>query len=380
MAAPDDVISGRAWEQFCDSLKRAGAQVLRAEAPASGLDRAEGFRYLTRLLRLGLEMHLEYADPDFPGFFAPSHETAKIGADNPDNLYLMARLNGRHEYVVRGERGTVSYLSFGTQRGGYESNGRMEQTGFLDGADLAVDADGRFEVVLGGPRRPGNWVALAPDSNALIVRQTFLDRARERPARLSIARRDAGQQPAPLSPERLERGLRSAAAFVEGTSRLFADWAAGYQRHVNQLPPADQAVCQSVGGDPNIFYYHSYWKLAPHEALLVRLPRIPDCRFWNLQVNNYWMESLDYRHHRISVNKHSARLDADGGATIVIAHRDPRNPAWPNWLDTAGHDCGTLCLRWVGAAQPIHPTTETIPLGSDPISQAHESKARFVRS
>jgi hypothetical protein len=101
--APDDVISGRAWEQFCDSLKRAGAQVLRAEAPASELDRAEGYRYLTRLLRLGLEMHLEYADPDFPGFFAPSHETAKIGADNPDNLYLMARLNGRHEYVVRAE-------------------------------------------------------------------------------------------------------------------------------------------------------------------------------------------------------------------------------------------------------------------------------------
>jgi hypothetical protein len=117
--APDDVTSGRAWEEFCDSLKRAGAQVLRAEAPASELDRAEGFRYLTRLLRLGLEMHLEFADPDFPGFFAPSHETAKIGGDNPDNLYLMARLNGRHQYVVRGERGTVPYLSFGTQRGGY---------------------------------------------------------------------------------------------------------------------------------------------------------------------------------------------------------------------------------------------------------------------
>jgi hypothetical protein len=191
----DDVISGRAWEQFCDSLKRAGTQVLRPEAPASELDRAEGYRYLTRLLRLGLEMHLEYADPDFPGFFAPSHETAKIGADNPDNLYLMARLNGRHEYVVRGERGTAPYLSFGTPRGGYESNGRMEQTGFLDGADLQVDADGRFEVVLGARRRPGNWVALAPDSNALIVRQTFLDRAREQPARLSIARLDAGERP-----------------------------------------------------------------------------------------------------------------------------------------------------------------------------------------
>ena len=26
---------------------------------------------------------------------SPSHETAKIGADNPDNLYQYARLDGR---------------------------------------------------------------------------------------------------------------------------------------------------------------------------------------------------------------------------------------------------------------------------------------------
>lgn len=380
MPARDDVISGRAWEQFCDSLKRAGAQVLRAEAPASELDRAEGFRYLTRLLRLGLEMHLEHADPDFPGFFAPSHETAKIGADNPDNLYLMARLNGRHEYVVRGERGTAPYLSFGTQRGGYESNGRMEQTGFLDGADLQVDAAGRFELVLGAQRRPGNWVRLEPDSNALIVRQTFLDRAREQPARLTIARRDAGEHPAPLSAERLDRGLRAAAAFVGGTSRLFADWAQGYQAHPNQLPPADQALCQSVGGDPNIHYYHSYWTLAPHEALLIRIPRIPDCRFWNLQVNNYWMESLDYRHHRISVNAHTAKVNPDGSVGIAVAARDPQRADCPNWLNTAGHACGTLCLRWVGATQPVHPVTETLQLGSDPDFQVHEFKDRILRS
>ena len=94
MSVEDDVVSGRTWAEFCDTLKHAGQQILRPEAPASALDRAEGFRYLSRLLRIGLEMHLEFADPDFPGFFAPSHETAKIGADNPDNLYLMARLNG----------------------------------------------------------------------------------------------------------------------------------------------------------------------------------------------------------------------------------------------------------------------------------------------
>src|SRR5215467_3368985 len=145
MTVEQDVISGRLWEEFCDTLKRAGQQILRPEAPTDVLDRAEGFRYLSRLLRIGLEMHLEFADPDFPGFFMPSHETGKIGADNPDNLYLMGRLSGKHDYVIRGNRGSVYYLSFGTQKGGYETNGRMEQTGFIDSNQLKVEADGSFE-------------------------------------------------------------------------------------------------------------------------------------------------------------------------------------------------------------------------------------------
>jgi hypothetical protein len=355
------VVSGQTWDEFCDALKRAGQQVLRPEAPVSELDRAEGWRYLTRLLRIGLEMHLECADPDFPAFFMPSHETGKIGADNPDNLYLMARINGRNEYLLRGTRGTVSYLSIGTQKGGYEADGKMEQTGFLDSNDLVLDSEGRFEIVVSAERPAGaaNWLRIEAASNAVLVRQTFLDRRAEQPAVLSIARRGSDARPAPLSAERIQRSLGNTAKFVEGTATLFANWAQSYLPLPNQLPPANQALCQSVGGDPNIFYYHSYWQLAPDEALVIHFERIPDCRFWNLQINNWWMESLDYRHHRIHHNKHSARHDADGGVTLVLSHRDPGHA---NWLETAGHDKGTMCLRWVGASEPVHPSTRVVKL------------------
>ncbi len=358
MAATDDVktkvLSGEVWDAFCDSLKRAGQQVLRAEAPADELNRAEGFRYLTRLLRIGLEMHLEFADPDFPGFFLPSHETGKIGADNPDNLYAFAKINGANDYRIHGTRGSVNYLTIGSQKGGYETDGKMEQTGFIDATSLQVDAEGRFEIVLSATPQAGNWLRLEPASNAVIVRQTFVDRQNERPAQLNIERIAAASTPKPLSAERLEQGLSRATAFVEGTATLFANWSQSYLAHPNQLPPADQALCQRVGGDPNIFYYHSYWQLAADEVLVIHLARIPECRLWNLQINNWWMESLDYRHHRIHHNQHSATLDADGGVTLVLAHSDPDHA---NWLDTAGHAQGTWCFRWVGASEHIHPTT-----------------------
>ena len=357
------LLSGETWAAFCETLRRSGEQILRSEAPRDAFTRAEGFRYLSRLLRIALEMHVEFADADFPGFFSPSHETAKIGADNPDNLYQYARLNGAHEYRISGTRGTVAYLSFGTQKGGYETDGKMLQTGFIDSEHMQVQADGSFEIVLSAQRHEGNWLPMEPATNALVVRQTFLDRKAEKPAQLKIERIGSQSRPAPLDPLRLHDGLQRAAAFVEQTSRIFADWAQGYQAHANALPPADQAVCQAAGGDPNIFYYHTYWALEDDEALVIDVESVPECDFWNVQVNNYWMESLDYRYHRICLNKHSARLREDGGVTLVLSARDP---GVPNWLETAGHRNGTLCLRWVGAKMtaqaPVHPVTRVVKL------------------
>lgn len=53
---------GRSWEEFCDTLKAAGRVILAEGAPDDELNRAEGFRYLGRLTRAGLEAFLEYAD------------------------------------------------------------------------------------------------------------------------------------------------------------------------------------------------------------------------------------------------------------------------------------------------------------------------------
>ena len=345
------VASGAAWDEFCDSLKQAGRVITAEGSPRDLLDRAEGFRYLSRLARAALETFLEYGDPQAPALHRPVHETAKIGADNPDNYYQRAAISGRHEYRIRGRRGTVHYLGFGANSPGVASSGDSRQSGYLEAADLEIAPDGSFEIALSCEPRPGNWLRLSPETDSLIVRQTFLDRERETPAELAIERVDGGGPPRPLSAERLDAGLRGAAGLVNGCAALFASWVRGFERHPNALPRFDPAVSLGAGGDPNIAYYHSYWSLASDEALVIEVVP-PECEHWNFQLDNWWMESLDYRYHRIHLNKHTARLEPDGSVRVVVAHEDP---GLPNWIETAGHRHGTMCWRWIGAKQHPEP-------------------------
>ncbi|MDP6979558.1 MAG: hypothetical protein QF570_13310 [Myxococcota bacterium] len=104
------VLNGQTWDEFCDALKEAGQIVQSKAAPDNAFDKAEGYRYLTRLLRAGLESFLEHGDPDFPQLRCPVHTTIKIGADNPDNYYQTCSINPGNDYLIKGTRGTVDYL------------------------------------------------------------------------------------------------------------------------------------------------------------------------------------------------------------------------------------------------------------------------------
>jgi hypothetical protein len=358
-----NILSPDVWRDFCRRLETAGDIVTGAEAAANPLDRAEGYRYLTRLLRIALDMQLEHADPDFPGFYAASHETAKIGADNPDNIYMNATVSGARRYRIRGTRGNVPILSFGTKANRYAIDGTMASTGELDSAGMAIASDGSFEIIVSREKVGGNWLPLADDSSMVIVRQTFLDRANEVPAVVTIEAIDGPAHPAPLSADTLAAALERTTAFVAGTARTFVQWTEDFRANQrNRLATTDQTPFFRAGGDPTIFYLHGWWQLEPGEMLRIDT-RVPACSFWNFQLDNYWMESLDYRHHRIHVNGRSARLNGDGTLTLIVA---PHDPGFGNWIDTAGHHQGTMLLRWFGADDHPIPETRIIPLDDRP--------------
>jgi hypothetical protein len=296
----DPVRTGQAWSEFCRALEQAGQVVLADSAPDTPLDRAEGFRYLTRLTREMLYSCIENADPDFPRFH--QLDLVKIGADNPDNVYLSANIRGDRSYRITGRRGTIAYFSIGSKANRYAKDGTMASTGELSDADLIAEPDGSHEIIASAERRGRNWLPLAPDSTGLVVRQTYLDRATEVPGSWHIERIDG-----PTGPE--------------------------------------------------IFYLHGYWQLEPDQVWLIQT-EVPDCPYWNFQLNNWWMESLDHRG-RVTVNKRTARLDPDGRLTLVVADRDPGTG---NWIDTCGHRCGTALLRWLGADTHPIPTCRVVSL------------------
>ena len=352
------VISGASWAQFCDALKAAGAEVLRPETPATELDRAEGWRYLTRLTRVGLEMMLEFGNPDFPVFYQASNTTLKIGGDNPDNVYWNATIAGDRDYRLRGTRGTVRYLSFATKANRYAIDGTLASTGELDAPSLEVNPDGTFEVLVSRNRQPGNWLPMSADSTMLLVRNTILDRERETPAIMSIERIGGPAKPAPLTAARIERSLLATAAFVKGTAHTFADWVQGFKANPNQLATLDQTMFFRAGGDPNIFYLHGYWASRADGALVIEVGP-PGGDFGNFRLDNSGLESLDYRYAPVWVNSHTANYNADGSATITIARE---NRGFANWMDTDGHGSGSMLLRWTRASSHPVPQCRVVKL------------------
>lgn len=356
------VVSGKSWDEFCDQLKLAGAVLKSPGTPQDAFDQAEGLRYLTRLTRAGLEAFVEYADPAFPVLRRMVHETVKMGADNPDNYYFNAQIDGsQYEYKITGTRNTVHYIGFFTQNGSYGTTGGLAPCGQLEGSDLILEKDGSFEIILSKEKKGKNWLKIEDESGLVMVRQTFTNRFEEVPAEIKIENLNGQKSPSSLTPKMIDEGLKMASMFIAGAPLLFARWAKGFQKHPNQLPQFDPEVSNAAGGDKNIIYYHSYWKLADDEALVITV-NPPECDSWNFQLNNYWMESLDYRYFNICVSKGNALYEKDGSIKVVVSRKNPGNG---NWIDTCHHSEGTMCWRWYRlpkGTMPVQPDCEVVKL------------------
>jgi hypothetical protein len=345
----------KTWEAFCEELKQAGNQLIRDDLPLDELDAAEGLRYLSRMLRTGLERHVEGADPAEAYLYPLSDERIKgFGGDNPDTRYFGASLSSDHAYRLSCDFRSCAYVSLMTT--GFDEDGAYRITGSLDSDEMPESREAPMEIEIAsrefaeGMGSTNRRLSTNSDTQSLLVRCTFADLADKQGLRLKLERVNAPETPVQSAFEPISKGLLETARFVGAQATSCANQSVGLRTNANQLPLQDPERIRKAGGDPNVFYYSAGWSVAEDEFLVIQLSTIPDCTTWGLQLNNVWTESLDYTQAQIHLNKASAQTNADGGVTIIVSERDPDRP---NWLCTMGHRSGTANLRLMGAKEPV---------------------------
>ena len=353
--------AGGAFHALLDVLRDADATFLAGpRAVADAVSIAEGYRHLTHLLGYALDLYLE-SDAEHPRFTPLASPTRKILGDNVDSRYFFTAINGARAYRIRGRRGNDVYLSFCIYGGKPDGEWSDRVVANVSQRDITFGADGSFELTLSPDAPPPgamNWVKLDNDAVCVISREYYTDIDAAQPAYFSIEPVQTTVPPAPLTDDLLAARLRAVTTFIRETIN-FAPIPP--LPMVNQLlPPMPWSPTVRGWGTPDNIYALGAFELEPDQAIVIA-GRSPRCTYWGVQLWNRYMQSLDYRYHRVSINHAQAVLEPDGSWRVIIAYRDP---GVPNWLDTAGHREGLFFCRWLQAEEfPEPPTCTVVPLG-----------------
>jgi len=364
-AAAERLQSGRAWDDFCETVRRAGHMVERFGGEVDELDRAEWYRFMTRLMRNGFERFMENCEPERPRLRdAPWRQG--INFQSPDQDHLLAEfVDGRHAYRISGNRGTAPYFVMASwsarqpadigardwaERGveGLQEfdPATLQTTGFIQSDAIPFDADGDFEVIVSCSKPEGAqaWLPITEDCVGLLIRVVFHRREDEIAPQMRIERLD-GAAPRPIRSAEVSDGLAKSGQLVLAYAELVRSW---WQDNLAKRPNRirfSRAVYLSNGGVPDRHHGFGTWEKGPDEALVVWFTPTP-CDYWIFQLCNMWQENLDcYEDGQGYVSKYRAVCETDGSVCVVIADENPG--VGGNWIDPAGHAHGGMSLRFI---------------------------------
>lgn len=369
--AAERLLSGEAWEDFCETLKVAGRMIEQFGDQPSDLDRAEFYRFLTRLTRSGLERLVENGEPTRPRLRDMVWRQS-INFQTVDQDHLMCQFDEARDYRITGTRGTIPYFVMAVLTAPAPADpgardwaplgveglrtfdpSNLSTTGFLASQQLVIGDDGNFEIILSqnDPGAGRNWLKLEPDTNCILIRLVWSDRASQTAPAMTIERMD-GAPPEPLTPALMAGNLAWAAQNVLGYAELVRNWWQGNQGNFSaKLNRLDFSRAQylSNGGVPDRHVAFGGWEKGLDEALVLEFTP-PPCEYWNFQICNIWQENLDtFEDGNGWVNNSRFVAEPDGRVRIIIAERDPGAAGGMsgNWVNSFGHDKGQWGLRFV---------------------------------
>ncbi len=340
-----------AFEELLDTLHEVADRFCGPEWGLSTPDDTAGaLRLVANLLEGGLAGHFE-DDPRQPVFRQIVTSTRKSLGDNPDAVYFDAAISSDHTYRISGRSAGAVYVSFTVEAGGGGGAFPERTAGVLNDEHFDVDDQGRFEIFLGGPKRRRNWIALDGDASRVTSRHYFeQERSPAVPpipdVALEIETVGRLEPLPPPSDTPVAEGLRRVARYVRSRSLEMpkpgetappAFVSSTPNRFPRPVPPGDHPLAAADAS-----YSMAPYVLGPEEAL-VMTGRWPACRCANISLWNRHLQTYDYAHRRVSLNRAQTQLEPDGSFRMVLAHQDP---GVPNWLDTEGRPFGLAFWRY----------------------------------
>lgn len=398
---PFDAALRDAWHDFCEALKETGDLVFKDYNPATSLQRADGFRYLTQSLSQAFDLALETKNPRYPELHAFCGPHRKLGADAADFSYLQCWIDGGSAYRLSGKKGTARFLNVTVQgprpatitaagrqiRNLHEPFGDTPEAN-LFGQDLITDPDGSFELFIGGERRGPNWLPTTAGSRKLFIRQGF-DSWDEVSAEFRIERLDMDAPPPAPGHDAILQAVDWAKHYLRG---CMTDWP-DLQIELGQVMRGDLINAfpgqQSAGAS-----HHDHlrgrsaaimrWHLAADEAMIIAFDTYDG--FWMFTNMGMFGNSMDYVYRTVSFTPARTAVDDDGKVRLVMSHADP---GFHNWLDTQGFEQGCLAFRNVmsSACPPIETRVvkhDQLPYALsnsrriEPEERAQQLRARFM--
>jgi hypothetical protein len=342
--------------------------------PSTDVDRAEGYRWITRLASLAQDWFVEKADPLHPQLFLLQNDYRKLLVDNPDVRYLFAVLDDQHTYRLHGTRGEAAYvgLTFGTPIGKGEVGGRTGTLTQVHLDEFELGPGGEVDILIGPEASLAqsghkNTIELLPGTGQVAVRETFFDRRRDTPSDLGLEL--IGQvEPPLLDAGALATSLEFAGLFLQFVAATAINMWNDTADNVNSFGGTAGSHHVEVQedevrshSDADMTYHGGRFVLGEGEALVVTVhqPTNPFL-YWGLTITSPWMESYDSRYTTTNLNNHTAGRPGEGDDwTLVIA---PSDPGCANWLNTSGRREGYMIVRWVLADDPPHPSCQIVPI------------------
>lgn len=395
----------QSWRVFSNGLQEAQRSLVDPQympPPPTERNLAEGYRYmlghLERLIQLEMRQH-----PRYPEFHRSMDMLRKWTGENPDTMYLKARIDTTGYYKVTAQAADTREwrdpdarvagpkaprnVIFQTITGVPGASGELAEMkncadmtlDFTGSLQLQAEADGRFEILI-GPERPadytGNFLVSRKrmrcpgtgqeadrDANWLSVREVFSDWEHEQPLELDIVRLDAiGESRPPLTVEEMAEKLERIGTELPNQIRFWSrlqDVALELQRDVNgdgrrAMPvngvnPVEPPFTAGGVAGAQQLYAGGKFELAPDEALVIRVEAPVEPFYLGFQLNNLWFEGPDQQNYVASLTGHQLPRASDGARWFVIAHEDP---GVQGWVATTGLTEGSHSFRFVFRETP----------------------------